>query len=272
MGRRAQAHRDVVRDLVAGDRDDRGVADRAAREHREVGRAAADVHQAHAELLLVLGQHRVARRELLEHDVLDLEPAALHALDDVLRCALGAGDDVHLGLEPHAGHADRLADAFLRVDDEFLRQDVDDLLVGRDRDRARGVDHAVDVAGRHFLVADRDDAVRVETAHVAARDPGEHRVDLAARHQLGLLDRALDRLHRRVDVDDHALLEAAGRVRTHAHDIDRAVRRELAHDRDDLRRADVEPDDQVSVGLPSHRSRRPRSGRLPGRNGRSSRR
>ena len=40
--------------------------------------------------------------------------AALHALDDVLRGAVGPGDDVHLGLEAHAGHADRLADALLR--------------------------------------------------------------------------------------------------------------------------------------------------------------
>ncbi len=51
-----------------------------------------------------------------------------------------------LRLEPHARHADRLADAFLVVDDEFLRQDVEDLLVGRDRDRLRRVDHALDVA------------------------------------------------------------------------------------------------------------------------------
>jgi hypothetical protein len=32
------------------------------------------------------------------------------------------------------------------VDDEFLRQHVQDLLVGRDRHRARRVDHALDVA------------------------------------------------------------------------------------------------------------------------------
>ena len=114
LRRRAHRHRDVVRDLVAGDRDHGGVADRAAAEHREVGGAAADVDQAHAEVLLVVGQHRIARGQLLEHDVLDLEAAALHALDDVLRRAVGAGDDVHLRLEAHARHADRIADAFLR--------------------------------------------------------------------------------------------------------------------------------------------------------------
>ena len=220
MRRRAQADRDVVGHLVAGDRDHRRVPNRAAGEHRDVGRAAADVDQAHAQFLFVVGEHGVARRQLLEHDVLDGEAAALHALHDVLRGALGAGDDVHLRFQAHAGHADRLADAFLAVDQEFLRQDVQDLLVGRNRDGARRVDHALDVFGRHFLVADRDDAVRVQAAHVAAGDAGVHRVNLAAGHQLRFLDGALDRLHRRLDVDDDAALQAARRMRAEADDFD----------------------------------------------------
>ena len=116
------------------------------REHRHVGGASADVDHAYAEILLVLGEHRVARGELLEHDVVHRETAALHALDDVLRRAVGAGDDVHLGLEPHPRHADGIADALLRIDDVFLRQHVQDLLIGRNRDRLGRIDHALDVA------------------------------------------------------------------------------------------------------------------------------
>src|SRR5690606_19367833 len=137
------------------------------------------------------------------------EAAALHALDDVLRRADGAGDEMHLGLEAHAGHAYRLTDAVLRIDDELLRQHVNDALIGRNRHGARRVDDALDVAGADLFVADRDDAVRVQAAHVTARDAGQHAVDLAARHELGLFDRALNRLHRRFDVDDDAALQAA---------------------------------------------------------------
>ena len=96
----------------------------AAAEYRDVGGAAADVDHAHAEILFIFGEHGVTRRQLLEHDVVHAQAAALHALHDVLRRTVGAGDDVHLGLEPHAGHADGVPDAFLCVDDVFLRQHV----------------------------------------------------------------------------------------------------------------------------------------------------
>ena len=108
LRRRAQRHGDVVGDLIAGDRDDRGVADGALGEHRDVRRAAADVDHADAEVLLVVGQHRVGGGQLLEDQVLDLETAALHALLDVLGRVHRAGHQVHLAFQAHAGHAERL--------------------------------------------------------------------------------------------------------------------------------------------------------------------
>ncbi len=200
-----------------------GVTDRAAAEHRDVGGAAADIHHAHAEILFILGEHGVARGQLLQHDVIDRQAAALHALHDVLRGAVRAGNDVDLGLQAHAGHADRIADAFLRVDDVFLRQHVQDLLVGRDGDRLGGVDHPLHVALHHLFVLDGHDAVRIEAAYVAAGDAGVHRMDFAARHELRFFDRALDGLDGGFDVHHHALLQAARRVAADADDFDRAV-------------------------------------------------
>ena len=166
--------------------------DCAAEEDRDVGRASTDIDDARAELLFVIGQHRVTRRQLLEDDVVDFEAAALYAFDDVLSRALGPCHHVHLRLEPHARHADGLADAFLAVDDEFLGQDMQNLLVGRDGNGARGIDYAIDIAAADLGVADRHDAVRIEAAYVAARDPGVHGVNVAAGHEFGFLDRTLD--------------------------------------------------------------------------------
>jgi len=69
---------------------------------------------------------------------------------------------------------------------------------------------------------------------VAAGDPRIDRVNLAARHEFGLFDRALDGLHRRFDVDDHALLKSPRRVRAQAEHLDRAVRTDFADERHDF--------------------------------------
>ena len=246
--RRAQAEGDVAGQLVAADRDDAGVRDGAVGEDGDVGGAAADVDQRDAQLLLVVLQHRLARGQRLEHDVQHLEVAARAALDDVLRGGRRRGDDVDPRLQAHAAHAQRLAHAVLAVDHVLLRQHVDDVAVDGQRDGARQLQHLGDVAGADFLVLDRDRAGRVDALDVAAGDAGVDLRDLAAGHALGLEDRLLDRRHRRVDVDDDALLEAARRVRADADDVE-AVGSDLAHDRGDLGGADVEPDDDVGRSL-----------------------
>ena len=169
----------------------------------------------------------------------DIQTAAAHALDDVLRRRYCAGDDMHLHLQAHAGHADGLAHVLLAVDDEFLAQHVQDLLVGRDVHRLRRLDGAFDVDRAHLAVLDRHHAGGVEAADVAAGDAGEGGGDLAVSHQFRLLERALDAGYRRFDVDHHALLEALGFVVAHAEHLERAVRSKFGDQRRHLGGADA---------------------------------
>ncbi len=221
--------------------------DRAVGEDRDVRGAAADVDQADAEVALVVEEHGVGGGERLQHEVAHLEPAAAHALHDVLRRRHGAGDDVHLDLEAHAAHAQRLAHAALAVDHELLLEDVQDLLLHRDVDRARRLDHAVDVVLLDLLVLDRHHAVRVEALDVAAGDARDHLADLGVRHELRLLERALDGVDGRFDVDHHALLQAARRVAAHADEVERVLGRDLGDQGHDLRGTDIEGDEEVAV-------------------------
>ena len=244
QGWRAQRHRDVAGHQITGDRDAGGVLDRAIGEHRDIGGAGADVDQRDSELLFVLGQHRLAGRDLVQDQVVDLQAAAGDALGDVLHCAVGSGNQVHLHLEPHTRHPDRLADAIGGIDHEALGHDVQNPLVSRNGDRACRLQHTLDIGVVNLRIADRDSAVRVARADVGAGDAGEHRVNLAVGHQLGFLDRALDRGFGRLDVDHHAALQPAGGMRTEPDDLDPAVFLDLANDGHDLAGADIETDDQ----------------------------
>src|SRR5690606_2237859 len=103
-----------------------------------------------------------------------------------------------------------------------------------------------------LAAGDRDDAGRIAALSVATADAGVDRADLAVGHQLGLLDRALDRLHRGLDVHHHAALHAARFVAADADHLDLVPGLVLAYQRRHLGGADVQPDDQRLVTLAIH--------------------
>src|SRR6266545_1833871 len=209
--RRAQPDGDVVRDVVPAERQDGRVPDGAVAEQRGVGGATADVDQQDAELLLIGRQHGLGRGQRLEHDVLDGEPRSVHRPHHVLHGGHGARHEVDLDFQPHARHAERLADAILIVDDEGLRQSVDDLAVGREVDGLRRLERALDVDGVDLaaLAGHRHHAAAVDAADVPTGHARVDRRDLDPGPLLRFFHRPADRLHRRVDVDDHTLAEPA---------------------------------------------------------------
>ena len=182
-----------------------------------------------------------------------LTPAAWHALGQVLDRGGRRRHDVGLDLEPQRAHAQRVLDALLAVDGEPAPLDVEHVAVVGDRDRARDLDRAVDVLAGDLAVVRRDgDLARgVEALDVVAADADEGAVDLPARQALGALDGVGDRADRLVDVDHDALLEPRGRDRPVAHDREPSVTGDLADQRADLGRADVDADqDRFPFHLP----------------------
>ena len=242
---RLEPDRDVVGDVRAADRQDPGVERRAVLEEGQVDRPGADVGDGHAELLLGLGQDRLGRRQRVDHQLVDLDPGRRDALGQVLDRRGRRGDDVGLDLEPQRAHPERVLDALLAVDREAAPLDVQDVAVGRDRDRPGDLDGAVDVLAGDLAMmgGDRDLAARVEALDVLAADADEGAVDLPAGQPLGALDGVRDRADGLVDVDDHALLETRGGHGAVAHDRQPAVAAHLADEGADLARADVDADE-----------------------------
>ncbi len=121
-------------------------------------------------------------------------------------------------------HTEGVLDPVLVVDDELLGKHVQDLLVHGDIHGPGCVDHARHVGRPHFLVLDRHNAAGVDALDVTAGDADIHRVDLHTGHELGLLDRLFDGLHRAVDVHDHAFLQTMRGADADPDDIDLSVR------------------------------------------------
>ena len=145
-----EADRDVVRDVGAADRQDRGVERRAVDEQGQVDRAGADVGDRDAEIALRRREDGLGRGEPAGDQLVDLDVGRGDALGEVLDRGRRGGDDVGLDLEADRAHAERVHHALLAVDGVAAGHDVEDLAGGRDRDGPGDLDGAVDVLLGHL--------------------------------------------------------------------------------------------------------------------------
>ncbi len=116
--------------MIAADGNHGGVNDRAFLEDDQAGRSGAQVHQADAELALIGAQHSIGAGQRLEDGVVHVHACAVHRGDHVLRGARTGGNHVDADFEAHGHHAQRIMHAALLVENEFLRQQVENFAVG----------------------------------------------------------------------------------------------------------------------------------------------
>ena len=74
-----------------------------------------------------------------------IKPARFTALIAFCRRGDRAGDNMNLDCQPRADHAHRIVDPVLIVNDELLRQAIDNFTSSRKLNRASGVDRAAHV-------------------------------------------------------------------------------------------------------------------------------
>ena len=253
LGRGTKRHCNIVGDLIAGNRNHRRVPYRTIGKHRNVGGAGTDINQTHTQLFFVVTKHGLAGGQRPQDHRVGIQAAARDTAFDVLHRALRTGHHVNSRLQAHAAHANRVTHPFLIVDDKFLRDDVQHLLIRRQRHRARGLHDLVHIGlGDLAAIAHRNHAMRVLTPYMAGGDSGKHPVDFAIRHQLGLFDRTLNRLNGGLDVDHHALFQSERGMRAHRDDLETPVLAYLANQRRNLGCPHIQRYDQVLVALLHH--------------------
>ena len=182
--------------------------DSTAGKHGDIRGATTDIHHADTQLFLILGENGVAGCQLLQDDVIHFKPAALHAFLYVLGGIDRAGHQMNLCFQAHTGHAHGFLDAFLAVDHELLGQNMENLLVCRNRNRLGGVNDPVDVGLGDLTVTDCNNAVGIQALDVAAGNTRIHRVNAAPGHQFRLFHRALNCLDGGFNIHHHSTLEA----------------------------------------------------------------
>src|SRR5215472_1281586 len=210
--RRAQAHCKIVGEMIAANRNDPDVANNSGAASDDFGGTPANVEQAAAKVSLILRQASFGGRKRFEHRVADENSGFVRRGDEILRRRDRRSDDVNVGYQALANHADGIANVVLHIHDEFVRENVENFAVLGKRNVARGVHGTADVFA--FDVARAltqcDSASAVHAAHVMSGDADERFFNGNVSHAFGFFGGAADGTNRGIEIDDESFAQTLG--------------------------------------------------------------
>src|SRR5437879_6736379 len=135
----AQADGQVIRKVIAANRNSAAMAHHAAAKDEQFRGAAADVQQAAAEIAFVLRETGFRGSKWFENRIVDKNAGLVRGGDEILRGGNGGSHQMDVDFQALADHADGVAYAVLRIHHEFVRKDVEDFAGFGKRDVAGGV-------------------------------------------------------------------------------------------------------------------------------------
>ena len=126
-----QTNSNIVSEMVAADGDYPRVGDRAFVEDDYVRRSSSDIDEAYSKIALVGIDDCVGASERLKHNVVNVNARPVRRRHQILGGSGRRSNHVGIHFEAQPNHARRILNATLLVDNEFLRQQVDRLAIGR---------------------------------------------------------------------------------------------------------------------------------------------
>ena len=217
--REAQDAAEVVRYVVPSDRQQAEVLRASVGEYRDAGRPSSDVYDRGSGKRVFGSQHSERSSERFDDEAADVEARAADAVHDVLYRRGRDDYRLHLDVEAHRVHSERVVYPDVAVERILDRDSVQYRLVRRHNDVClRRVDDAFDVEAhdRARRASERDHALRADARHFAAAESDGDLADVLPYHVLRVANGLAHRLHGLVEVDDQPLTDAVGRSLTDA--------------------------------------------------------
>ncbi len=154
---------------------------------RVLGGAVSDVENQSAELPFVVRQHGFGSCERLEDHFDHLDARSIDARQKRLSPGDISGHQMNRHLESSAQHSERISDTSLFIDDELLRNGVEDLAIRWEGSRLGGFEYSVDVLTGDLTILPcyRHNAAGIDTADIGASHTDVGSRDLDSGHDLG---------------------------------------------------------------------------------------
>src|SRR2546430_297334 len=197
----------------------------------------------------MLRQDNLGRRQRAKDDVLDFERQLFHASNRVLNPRAHAVNDVEIGLQLLPEHSDRIQHAVLTIDMIMLDDRMEESVLRGNADLARVDLHVLNVLLIDLVVVlgQQHAAAIVETLNVRAGDADVNAPDHHVAFLLSIDNGLMHAFHGRLKIDNLAFAHAARWCLADAENLDRSIRPRLAHDDANLRRSNLQANDQIAT-------------------------
>src|SRR5208282_4779043 len=208
----AQSDGQIVREMVAANSNRAGVANDTAAIDDQFRGAATDIEEAAAKIAFILGEAGLRGSQWLKDSIADENAGLVGCGHKILGSGNGRSDDVNVGFQPLADHADGIADAILGIHDELMRKDMQNFAVGGKRDVASGFNGTAHIVAFNVpgTRPQGDSAAAVHTANVAAGDTNGGGFHRDVGDAFGLLHGAANGTDRGVQIDNEPFAQPFG--------------------------------------------------------------
>src|SRR5476651_1891537 len=209
--RRAQTNSNVIGEVVATDGNHSCVGYHAVAIDDHVRGACADIGKTYAQLFFVGTQSGVGRHQAFINHVVHVQSGAVGSGNNVLCRAGGRCDHVQVYFQPAAHHARRITNAGLLVQDELLRQQMQDFTISGQNHRTRFLHGRANIVTIDITRprTERDAATAGDALDVRSANGHHGVVHCAVGQFLRFFHGFLDALHGLFQFHDDALARAA---------------------------------------------------------------
>src|SRR5690348_6694877 len=211
---RPEPHGNIVREVLAANRNRRRHPNAAVLVDDQIRRTCSQINQSNSQLPVISVQARFSTGQRLKDrpTVGNFDARAVHSSHHVLPSQCGNRHHVDIGLQMRTHHAQRIADAVLGIQQELLRQNVQQLAVRRDGNALRRPNHLADVFPSNSMPAIRngDSAARIDASNVRAADTDVCDVDGDPCGRFSRIHGFLDRKNGRIQINNQAFVPTFG--------------------------------------------------------------
>ena len=112
----------------------------------------ANINQTDTQFLFIICQYRITGSQLFQDNIIHFQITPVYTFDDILNRTFSTCNHMHIDFQTHSRHTNWFTNAFLIINQELLRQNMQYFLIGRNCHCSGSIHHTFQIICGNFLI------------------------------------------------------------------------------------------------------------------------